>query len=59
MPYRNPLGSADDLDGCRLEGDGALSFREDVFDVAPQTGGYERYHHGDLDAYHVSYFHRM
>jgi hypothetical protein len=29
---------------------------EDIFDLAPRTGPYEQYHHGDLDAYHVSYF---
>lgn len=32
---------------------------EDLFDLAPRTGPYEQYHHGDLDAYHVSYFRRM
>jgi hypothetical protein len=26
--------------------------------LAPRTGPYEQYHHGDLDAYHVSYFRR-
>ena len=31
---------------------------EDLFDLAPRTGPYEQYHHGDLDAYHVSYFRR-
>jgi hypothetical protein len=31
---------------------------EDLFDLAPRTGAYEQYHHGDLDAYHVSYFRR-
>jgi Domain of unknown function (DUF1961) len=32
----------------------------DLFDpgLAPRTGPYEQYHHGDLDAYHVSYFRR-
>ncbi|GAA4075786.1 DUF1961 family protein [Nonomuraea soli] len=32
---------------------------EDLFDLAPRTGPYEQYHHGDLDAYHVSYYRRM
>lgn len=32
---------------------------EDLFDLAPRTGPYEQYHHGDLDAHHVSYFRRM
>lgn len=32
---------------------------EDLFDLAPRTGPYEQYHHGDLNAYHVSYFRRM
>lgn len=32
---------------------------EDLFDTAPRTGPYEQYHHGDIDAYHVSYFRRM
>lgn len=116
MLYRNALGSAADLDGFRLEGDGAVSFPlgrlrlesrrpaadgqdanivlwcpqdlpsditvewdfwpirepglcilffhaagrqgEDLFDLAPRTGPYEQYHHGDLDAYHLSYFRR-
>ncbi|MGC0271994.1 DUF1961 family protein [Pseudactinotalea sp. Z1739] len=26
--------------------------------LAPRTGPYQQYHHGDLDAYHVSYFRR-
>src|SRR5690349_972829 len=117
MSYRNPLSSAEDLEGFRLEGDGALSFPqgrlrlesrrppedgqdanvvlwcpadfgpdlavewdfwpvrepglailffharglagEDIFDLAPRSGPYEQYHHGDLNAYHVSYFRRM
>ena len=116
MIYQNPLASASDLDGFRLEGDGAVSFPlgrmrlesvrppedgqdanivlwcpedfpaditvewdfwpirepglcilffhaagrqgEDLFDLAPRTGPYEQYHHGDLDTYHVSYFRR-
>ncbi|WP_238158489.1 DUF1961 family protein [Kribbella voronezhensis] len=116
MSYRNALASAADLDGWRLEGDGAVSFPlgrlrleskrppadgqdanvvlwcpedfgpdvtvewdfwpirepglcilffhakgrdgEDLFDLAPRTGPYEQYHHGDLDTYHVSYFRR-
>ncbi|TDO48519.1 uncharacterized protein DUF1961 [Kribbella sp. VKM Ac-2527] len=116
MIYQNPLASPADLDGFRLEGDGALSFPlgrmrlesvrppedgqdanivlwcpedfpadvtiewdfwpirepglcilffhaagrhgEDLFDLAPRTGPYEQYHHGDLDTYHVSYFRR-
>ncbi|WP_433518425.1 DUF1961 family protein [Nonomuraea sp. CA-143628] len=34
---------------------------EDLFDpgLAPRNGPYEQYHHGDIDAYHVSYFRRM
>ncbi|AQZ70162.1 unnamed protein product [[Actinomadura] parvosata subsp. kistnae] len=34
---------------------------EDLFDpaLAPRSGPYEQYHHGDIDAYHVSYFRRM
>jgi hypothetical protein len=114
--YQNPLASPADLDGFRLEGEGALSFPlgrlrlesvrppedgqdanivlwcpedfpadvtiewdfwpirepglcilffhaagrqgEDLFDLAPRTGPYEQYHHGDLDTYHVSYFRR-
>lgn len=34
---------------------------EDLFDpaLAARTGPYEQYHHGDIDAYHVSYFRRM
>lgn len=117
MTYHNPLASADDLKGFRLEGDGAMSFPrgrlrleslrpaedgqdanivlwcpaefgpdivvewefwpirepglailffaargragEDLFDLAPRTGPYEQYHHGDLNAYHVSYYRRM
>lgn len=117
MTYHNPLRGPDDLDGFRLEGDGAMSFPQgrlrleslrppedgqtanivlwcpedfgpdvtvewnfwpirepglailffqargrnggDIFDLAPRTGPYEQYHHGDLDAYHVSYFRRM
>jgi hypothetical protein len=116
MIYQNPLASAADLDGFRLEGDGAISFPlgrlrlesmrpaddgqdanivlwcpedfpaditvewdfwpirepglcilffhakgrngEDLFELAPRTGPYEQYHHGDLDTYHVSYFRR-
>ncbi|WP_219466585.1 DUF1961 family protein [Nonomuraea rhizosphaerae] len=117
--YRNPLACQDDLDGFRLEGEGAVSFPqgrmrleslrppsdgqaanvvlwcpeelpadvriewdfwplrepglcimffhargrggEDLFDpaLAPRTGPYEQYHHGDINAYHVSYFRRM
>jgi hypothetical protein len=114
--YENPLASPEDLEGFRLEGDGAMSFPlgrlrlestrpaedgqdanivlwcpedfppditvewdfwpihepglcilffhakgrhgEDLFDLAPRSGPYEQYHHGDLDAYHVSYFRR-
>jgi hypothetical protein len=26
MPYHNPLSSSDDIEGFRLEGDGAVSF---------------------------------
>jgi hypothetical protein len=116
MAYHNPLRSPGDIDGFRLEGDGAVSFPQgrlrlesvrraedgqdanvvlwcpadfgpdvrvewdfwpvrepglcilffhargrgggDLFDLAPRTGRYEQYHHGDLDAYHVSYFRR-
>lgn len=31
---------------------------EDLFDPAlrPRTGIYDQYHHGDIDAYHISYF---
>ncbi|TWD84890.1 uncharacterized protein DUF1961 [Kribbella amoyensis] len=116
MLYENPLTSPADLEGFRLEGDGAVSFplgrlrlesvrppadgqaanvvlwcpedfpadvviewdfwpiREpglcilffhaaghhgtDLFELAPRTGPYEQYHHGDLDTYHVSYFRR-
>ncbi|MGP3957892.1 DUF1961 family protein [Nonomuraea sp. 3N208] len=117
--YRNPLATPDDLEGFRMEGDGALSFPqgrmrlesrrpasdgqaanvvlwcpeefpadisvewdfwpvrepglaimffhargrngEDLFDpgLAERTGPYDQYHHGDIDAYHVSYFRRM
>ncbi|WP_049568030.1 DUF1961 family protein [Nonomuraea sp. SBT364] len=34
---------------------------EDLFDpaLAARTGPYEQYHHGDIDAYQVSYFRRM
>lgn len=33
----------------------------DLFDtsLAPRDGRYELYHHGDIDAYHVSYFRRF
>ncbi|MCI3922602.1 YesU family protein [Paenibacillus sp. TRM 82003] len=33
---------------------------EDLFDerLAARTGVYDEYHHGDIDAYHVSYFRR-
>jgi hypothetical protein len=33
---------------------------EDLFDsrLAPRSGPYEQYHHGDIDALHVSYFRR-
>jgi hypothetical protein len=33
---------------------------EDMFDAAlsPRTGPYDQYHHGDIDALHVSYFRR-
>jgi hypothetical protein len=33
---------------------------EDIFDpgLAPRTGVYDQYHHGDINAYHVSYFRR-
>ena len=33
---------------------------KDLFDasLAPRTGPYQQYHHGDLDALHVSYFRR-
>jgi hypothetical protein len=117
--YTNPLASAEDIEGFRLEGEAAASFplgrlrlesvrppadgqaanivlwcpeefpadisiswdfwpvREpglcilffharghgdrDIFDpaLAPRSGPYEQYHHGDIDAYHVSYFRRM
>jgi hypothetical protein len=117
LPYHNALSSLEDIEGFRLEGDGAVSFPrgrlrleslrppedgqdanivlwcpadfgpgitvewdfwpirepglcilffhargrqgEDLFDLAPRTGPYEQYHHGDLDAYHVSYYRRM
>jgi uncharacterized protein DUF1961 len=41
---------------CHARGHGDL----DIFDsgLAPRTGPYEQYHHGDIDAYHVSYFRR-
>ena len=117
--YANPLAGERDLEGFRLEGDGAISFplgrlrleslrppadgqaanvvlwcpvvfpgdvsiswdfwpvREpglcilffhgrgsdgkSVLDggLHTRTGPYEQYHHGDIDAYHVSYFRRM
>ncbi len=116
--YENPLASAADLAGWRMEGDGVVSFPqgrlrqeslrppedgqaanivhwcpeefpdrvavewefwplyepglailffaargrrgEDLFDpgLAPRSGPYEQYHHGDIDALHVSYFRR-
>ena len=33
---------------------------EDLFDpsLAPRSGDYEQYHHGDIDALHVSYYRR-
>lgn len=33
---------------------------EDIFDtsLAPRTGEYHLYHHGDINAYHISYFRR-
>jgi hypothetical protein len=33
---------------------------EDIWDpnLAPRTGIYDQYHHGDINAYHVSYFRR-
>lgn len=33
---------------------------EDLFDpaLAPRTGEYVQYHHGDIDAFHISYFRR-
>lgn len=33
---------------------------EDLFDpsLAPRTGEYTQYHHGDMDAFHISYFRR-
>ncbi|MGP3913421.1 DUF1961 family protein [Nonomuraea sp. 10N515B] len=117
--YHNPLATPDDLEGFRMEGDGAVSFPqgrlrlesrrpasdgqaanlvlwcpegfpgdisiewdfwpvrepglaimffhargrngEDLFDpgLAKRAGPYDQYHHGDIDAYHVSYFRRM
>ncbi|MDP4507727.1 DUF1961 family protein [Nonomuraea turcica] len=117
--YHNPLATPDDLEGFRMEGDGAVSFPqgrlrlesrrpasdgqaanlvlwcpedfpgdisvewdfwpvrepglaimffhargrngEDLFDpgLAERAGPYDQYHHGDIDAYHVSYFRRM
>ncbi|TMR22187.1 DUF1961 family protein [Nonomuraea turkmeniaca] len=119
MIYQNPLATHGDLEGFRMEGDGAVSFPqgrlrlesrrpasdgqaanlvlwcpeefpagirvewdfwpirepglaimffhargrngEDLFDpaLAERTGPYDQYHHGDIDAYHVSYFRRM
>jgi hypothetical protein len=121
--YRNPLATAADLAGWRLEGEGALTFPrgrlrlegtldpgpdgdpgnqranlvlwcpqdfpdhiqlawdfyplrepglailffaatgrrgEDLFDpaLAPRSGPYGQYHHGDINALHVSYFRR-
>lgn len=34
---------------------------QDLFDpaLAVRTGEYDQYHHGDIDAFHVSYFRRM
>ena len=34
---------------------------EDLFDpaLAPRAGVYDSYHHGDINAYHLSYFRRM
>ncbi|NLP45749.1 MAG: DUF1961 family protein [Epulopiscium sp.] len=34
---------------------------EDIFDptLVPRTGEYDSYHHGDINAFHVSYFRRM
>jgi hypothetical protein len=29
---------------------------ENIFDLAPRAGSYEQYHHGDFNAYHVSYY---
>lgn len=117
--YRNPLESADDVDGFVMEGDGTVTFPmrrmrlesvrdpaegqqanlvfwcperfpadyavawnfwpirepglailflsalgrrgEDLFDsaLAPRCGIYDQYHHGDIDAYHISYYRRM
>lgn len=117
--YGNPLASPADLDGFRMEGQGACTFpqgrlrlestlppsegqkanlvlwcpeefpadaavcwsflpvrepglailfasarghgNKDVFDpsLTPRTGEYEQYHHGEMDAFHVSYFRRM
>jgi len=31
---------------------------ESIFDLAPRNGEYPQYHHGDLNAFHVSYFRR-
>lgn len=33
---------------------------EDLFSpsLSPRTGEYEKYHHGDINAYHISYFRR-
>ncbi|MFK7693291.1 DUF1961 family protein [Paenibacillus sp. HJGM_3] len=117
--YRNPLESADDVDGFFMEGDGTVTFPmrrmrlesvrdpaegqlanlvfwcperfpadcavawnfwpirepglailflsaqgrrgEDLLDSAlvPRCGIYDQYHHGDIDAYHISYYRRM
>ncbi|MFC9689294.1 DUF1961 family protein [Kribbella sp. NPDC056951] len=43
---------------CILFFHAAGRYGEDLFDLAPRTGPYEQYHHGDLDTYHVSYFRR-
>lgn len=116
--YANPLGGMEDVDGWRMEGDGAVSFPQgrmrlegtrapsegqaanivywcpelfpdhvsiswdfypihepglcilffaarsregtDIFDssLSIRTGPYDQYHHGDIDALHVSYFRR-
>jgi hypothetical protein len=116
--YENALAGPDDIDGWRMEGDGAVSFPmgrmrmegtrdpaegqkanivhwcprdlpdnirvswsfwpvrepglcilffaargrngEDLFDpaLAERMGPYDQYHHGDIDALHVSYFRR-
>ncbi|MFC0212008.1 DUF1961 family protein [Paenibacillus chartarius] len=118
LVYDNPLRSAEDVRGFRMEGDGAVSFPlgrmrlestrdpnegqsanlvywcpfdgpedaaiswefwpirepglailffsargrggEDVFDpaLAARSGIYDEYHHGDINAFHVSYFRR-